>query len=572
MSIMSWIRRAALPAAALIAAACGESTAPEPAVASVEITTTGSTMYVGDSMQFAARALTHDGILLPDRAPTWSSSNDAVVTVSPQGRAIAVSPGLAVLRAAVDGKHDEAALTVSVAPVASIALSHAAVSLPEFGTQQVTALPRDAAGRPLDGRPVVWASADTSVATVDAQGRITAQAVGVTTVSVAIEGATTSVAVTVTPADVASITVSPAPIVVGVLEAEQLTAIVKDAGGNVLTGRTITWTAEPAGLVAVDATGRVVGLGHGYAQVVATSGGKTFTVAVTVENGEADDMPFDLIYHRSAPGILGEIVLLSTTSGARRTLNAGNVSRQPTPSPDGTRIAFYVSQRELGTGEQIDDIFAVDVNGMNMKRLTAEAGFDGDPAWSPDGTRIAYRRIEPGLGRSTIWVMNADGSNKVRLTADMEATHTIGAPHWSPDGTRIAFDAWSTSTGTVAGIWTMKPDGSDKRQHTSTTTGFDQGATWSPDGERIAFTRSYGDDTDISIVALGTGAVTRLALPGRQWGAAWSPDGGHLAFWQPIGYQAATAIFTVRVDGTNARRQAIDPVGGSVYDPEWIKR
>lgn len=284
-------------------------------------------------------------------------------------------------------------------------------------------------------------------------------------------------------------------------------------------------------------------------------------------------MSHDLVYHRTTPQAVGEIMILGTGSATGPLLlNAGNVSRQPTPSPDGSRVAFYVSQADLTTGGRIDDIFAVDRNGMNMKQLTSEPGYDGEPAWSPDGARIAYRHIDFTTGRSSIWVMNADGSGKRNLTADMEQTHSVGNPAWSPNGSRIAFDAMSSgTTPAITGIWSMAADGSDKREHTRTSTGFDRSPTWAPSGVEIAFIRAYGDDTDITIVTTPYGVVTRVPLPGRQEGAAWSPDGQHIAFWQQVA-GGRTGIYTVRADGTNARLHTTNPDWGGGYDPQWIQR
>ena len=85
---------------------------------------------------------------------------------------------------------------------------------------------------------------------------------------------------------------------------------------------------------------------------------------------------------------------------------------------------------------------------------------DVGPAWSPDGTKIAFVKLtyyNQDLNSSwgVIWVMNADGSNKVKLTGD---TEKFNSPTWSPDGTKIAF-AGPENKGD---IWVMNADGSNR--------------------------------------------------------------------------------------------------------------
>jgi len=166
--------------------------------------------------------------------------------------------------------------------------------------------------------------------------------------------------------------------------------------------------------------------------------------------------------------------------------------------------------------------------------------------------------------------MDADGSNKAKLTEALEGAYSVSAPSWSPDGSRLAFSTVSRA-GTRSAIWTMNADGSDRQQRTSSPDGFDTEPTWSADGSRIAFSRIYAGDRELAILTLATGDVQRISLPGAQWHPAWSPDGGHIAFWQPAG-PTVTGIYTVRTDGNNVRLHTVNESWGGGFNPSWIRR
>ena len=571
---MSFIRlRAASALLILAAVACADATRPvtEQPVASVAIVATTSTVLVGDTLRLSARALAADGSLLEGRVVSWTSSNSGVLQLSSDGLATAVAPGAATIRATVEGKSGSVDVAVGVVPVARVAIVETSISLTRGATHALVAAALDAQGRALADRPIAWRSADALIAEVDAGGRVAARSEGETKVFAESEGKLDSVLVIVTPASVGSVVITPGAMVLGVAGTRQLAATVLDTNGDTLHGRAVTWSVDNRYAAGITSSGILWGIAPGYVTITATCEGKTFAVAATIENGEADALDYDLLYHRNTSDAWGELMVLGTAgSVAPVRLNAGTVSRMPTASPDGLRIAFAVSMKELGTDAQIDDIYAVDRNGMNMKRLTSEAGVDAEPAWSPKGDRIAYRHLDPGTGYSAIWVMNADGSNKAKLTEALESAYAVGSPAWSPDGNRIAFST-VTRNGTRSAIWTMNADGSDQQQRTSSMDGFDMEPTWSAGGTQVAFSRIFAGDRDIAILTLASGSVQRLPLPGAQWHPAWSPDGSHIAFWQPAG-PTVTGVYTMRADGSNVRLQTIDPSWGGGFNPTWIRR
>jgi tol-pal system beta propeller repeat protein TolB len=150
----------------------------------------------------------------------------------------------------------------------------------------------------------------------------------------------------------------------------------------------------------------------------------------------------------------------------------------PAWSKDGTRLVFR-SEREENS-----EIYVMNADGSNQTRLTANPADDIEPEISPDGSQIAFASDRDNArGRYDIYVMNADGSNIRRLTRDNGDNH---GPVFSPDGTRLAFA--STRSGN-SDIWTIKIDGSDVQQITTSASN-DRFPAWSPDGLSIAFQSS----------------------------------------------------------------------------------
>src|SRR5262249_32257346 len=136
----------------------------------------------------------------------------------------------------------------------------------------------------------------------------------------------------------------------------------------------------------------------------------------------------------------------------------------PAWSPDGSHIAY--SER--------GDLYVMDADGSNMRRLTTTPGGDYAPVWSPDGRTLAYYH-DDGTDLE-IYTIAADGGPPQRLTNN---TVEDAGPDWSVDGWILFHRAGDNVR---SGTWMMRPDGSRARWLFDGADG-----RWSPDGTKVSF-------------------------------------------------------------------------------------
>jgi uncharacterized protein YjdB len=566
-------RRTFTALALLVALACsGDNapagpSAPKP-VATVTVSPATQTLTVGGTATLTAVLADAAGKPITGRTVTWTSHRPDVATITAAGVVTAVAEGVAQIDAASEGKYGTANIVVNKVPVARVEITPATLSLDEGETGALSATAKDANGGVLQGRAITWRSSDVTVAPIYANGQVLAIRPGTVTITAESEGKAATLELSVRAIPVANVVVSPLAQPLEKGDVFSLTATAIDASGRVLSGRTITWSTSDAAVATITTDGQVTVRGVGPVVLTATIDGKSDRVS-----GYADAPPTaTLLYQRTTP-IENELYTLGFGPGdAPSRINAGNVSHQPTVSPDGSRIAFFVAMT-TPAGEVVEDVFAVDRVGTNMKRLTTAPGVDNAPAWSPvpGANLIAYHRLDVATGRSDIWVMNADGTNARNLTGDLPQDLSRDEPAWSPDGQWIAFAQSRGTAGPGRGsIWIMRADGSAKRQLTlHPDNGFDLSPSWSPDGQRIAFQRG-----GIAIVTVATGNVTYLGLPGTAAQPAWSPDGRHIAFaWRPSAPGSGEwQLYTVRPDGSGMRLRTTNAAWGGGVSPTWIGR
>jgi len=251
-------------------------------VASVTVSPSSANLQTGQTVQLTATARDASGNTLSGRAMTWTSTNASVATVNGSGLVTGAGAGSATITATSEGQSGTSSVTVTFVPVASVTVAPAAASVQVGQTVQLTATPRDASGNALSGRAVTWSSTNSTVATVSGTGLVRGATAGSATITATSEGQSGTSAVTVTVAPVATVTVSPAAAAIQPGQTVQLTATTKDANGNILTGRTVTWVSNSNAAATVSSSGLVTGVATGTALITATSEGKSGGAAIAV--------------------------------------------------------------------------------------------------------------------------------------------------------------------------------------------------------------------------------------------------------------------------------------------------
>ena len=219
------------------------------------------------------------------------------------------------------------------------------------------------------------------------------------------------------------------------------------------------------------------------------------------------------------------------------------ISPKQIASAESGKIAFTLAR----DGNR--EIYIIDDNGKNLRRLTDHPAADKTPVWLPDGNHIAFCSNRDGA--FSIYTMDFAGKNIKRIV-DLD-----GRPAVSPDG------QWIVQT-PAGNLLLVDIDGLKQREiRWGRPHGATNMAAWSPDGKRLAFTiRIPGVLNDIYVVDITGENLQQLTdHPAQDLYPAWSPDGQWIAFWS--NRDGGNAVYLMEADGANPKRLA------NGTSPEW---
>ncbi len=354
----------------------------------------------------------------------WQSADTAVASVDSTGIVTARAPGRTEIVMRGFGQERRTALlvhrlaqrlVVSPKPMAD------PMQVPLHSVRQFSAVAQAADSTPIPEARIAWTVGDTGVAGFDrATGTLTARDTGATTLTVGLRAFDPVVwRVQVVPG---VLSLDRPRIGLGPGERTTLAATLRDDNNKPIGPAAVQWSSDHADIAAVSA-GEVRGVSPGHAVVTAAAPwGKTVTADVFVTA--------DLLVASTRAGAFGIYQLRSDSPDTLLPVlvDAGGAV-QAVRSPDRTRIAFSSSR----SGSP--DLYVMDADGRNVRRITTDPGAEEEPVWTPDGTRLVYTATPQG-GSSQLVSVRADGTDPRPLTS---STGGNRAPDVSPDGRRVAF-------------------------------------------------------------------------------------------------------------------------------------
>jgi uncharacterized protein YjdB len=449
----------------------------------------------------------------------WTTEDPAVLEVTPGGVVRALAPGRTevVVRGFLQERRIPVVVHQHVAQFQVAPRLSDKVRVPVQTTREFTLIPQTADSVPIEGVPITWTVADTSVAGFNpATGILTARHPGTTTLTFAARGfVPKGWTIEVLPGAIA---LSETRLSLRPGDQTGLTAnFVDDQGHPVGAASGLEWVTSNAAVARVTPAGVVEALTPGRATITAQPRGGEAVQALVLVTG-------DLLVASTRGGKYGIYTIIAGAPETFLPVVADSFanSLDAVYSPDRTRM-LYASDR---FGSANFDIFVADADGRNPVRLTTDPAVDQQPAWTPDGTHVVF--VSGRSGVRQLYVMKLDGTEVRQLT-----TLPGGAeePAVSADGARVAFTGYPGARDGQTDIYAMPFAGGQAVPVTNTRDRREERPFFLAGGELAWVEQRKDKDDPDRVVRQGGAAVPALLSSDLSLqGVALSRDGARIAW------------------------------------------
>lgn len=408
-------------------------------VSRIEVTPATTSVADGQSLQLVAKAYSCDGSQLTVPSFAWTTSDATTVSVNASGMVLGEQVGGPVtVTASVQGKQGTARISVAPRSVASVRIDPSVASVAVGRTSTLVAVALDAEGNELPGRTATWSGSNDALLTVSAGGAITGVAAGgPVTVTATIEGQVGTAQVTVVNAAVATVTVTPATSTIAAGSTVQLSAVLRDDQGNVLTGRAILWSTTDAVRASVSNTGLVTGLSAGPVSILATSEERTGSADVTITPAPGVRVVFLVQPTTTAAGanITPAVqVEIQNTFGARVTTSSASVTLSLAANPGAGTLSGTTTVNAVNGVATFSNL-RINQPAAGYTLAAASSGLSGATssafnivAGPPASLRFVVQPGDVGAGQpiAPIQVELLDSQGNVSTSATSQVTLDIG--------------------------------------------------------------------------------------------------------------------------------------------------
>jgi TolB protein len=206
------------------------------------------------------------------------------------------------------------------------------------------------------------------------------------------------------------------------------------------------------------------------------------------------------------------------------------------------------------------DIYVMDINGRNTRRLTENSVTDRVPAWSSDSEWIAFSSDTRGDGAHDLYRVRADGTD---LQEWVSNGMRLGYPRWSADDRYIVFTGGSVSDASTWEIWRLDLQ-TDELIALTDNSVKDWAPVFVPDGSLLYATEGEGHAAIARMDIDGSNARVLYDTDAYEWGMSTSPDGSRITFTSDA--SGRDEVYLMTDDAQDVR--VVTELGG--MDAAWL--